>query len=260
MGDDWEDDDWHASAPALPASAPGAVRGGGAVAAVVEAAAPDDWEDEDAGVQEEPAAAAAAPRAPAPMKQAKRLAQALKEKEALELEAARARAIAREKKLAEMDDAAKKLEMQRIVEEADLDNARDLFGADDTTTGAPAGMPVGENLVTMHPKTEEELAKYAAMFTEKCCKFNADLRRTARYVFFVKEVMRGLTADLGPDDAKDLAAHMNIISNLKLEEYKKAKGGAKKKVSKKTAVRVDRNDTDMLDSSYRDGYDNDDFM
>jgi Translation initiation factor eIF3 subunit len=79
-------------------------------------------------------------------------------------------------------------------------------------------------------------------------------------VFFVKEVMRGLTVDLGPDDAKDLAAHMNIISNLKLEEYKKAKGGAKKKVSKKTAVRVDRNDTDMLDSSYRDGYDNDDFM
>jgi translation initiation factor 3 subunit J len=258
MGDDWEDDDWEA-APAAPVTAPAAaVARGGAVSGITAASVPDEWDDEDAGVEDEPSSISAAPRPPAPMKQAKRLAQALKEKEALELEAARARAIAREKNLAEMGEAARKLEMQKLVEEADLDNARDLFGSGGGA-GAAADVPAGDNLDTMNPKSEEELAKYATMLTDKCRKFNSDLRRTARYVTFVKEVMRGLTVDLGPDDAKELATNMNTLSNLKLEEYKKAKGGAKKKVSKKAAVRVDRGD-DMLDSSYRDEFDNDGFM
>jgi translation initiation factor 3 subunit J len=241
MADDWAEDDWE-SAPA-----PAALGGGAAL---------DDWEDEDIGPAAEPADEAAAPKPSAPMKPSKAKALALKEKENAELALVRERALAREKRLAEMDDSARKLEMQRLVEESDLEHAKDLFmgGEDRKAPHAPAG----DNLHTFSPITDADLAKYAGMIAEKCATFNKDKRRTARYMVFVKEVVRGLTDDLNADDAKELATHMSTISNLKLEESKKARGG-KKKVPKRTAIRVERDDDDNLEASYdAGGYD--DFM
>jgi translation initiation factor 3 subunit J len=248
MADDWEEDDWEAA----PAPAPSA---SGAAAALAE-----DWEDEDSAPVAAAAEVAAAPKPSAPMKQSKRLAQALKEKEAAVQAAATERAMRREVELAAMDDAARKLEMQRIVEEADLDNARELFmGRDKPPVGAAADAPAGDNLDTLNPPTDAELARYAIMLTDKCRKFNRDPRRTARYMVFVKEVVRGLTADLDAEDAKDVATHMSTISNVKLEEVKKARGG-KRKAPKRAAVRVALDqDDDMQGSSYADN-EYDEFM
>jgi translation initiation factor 3 subunit J len=250
MADDWEDDDW-ASAPVV---APAArVVGGGAAVAV---SAPDDWEEEDSVPEPEPVEAAAAPKPSAPMKQSKRLAVALKEKESAMQAAAVERAMRREEELAAMDEASRKLEMQKIVEASDLDNARDLFmGADKPASTASAVPRAGDNLDTLEPTTDAELARYAKILTDKCRKFNKDSRRTARYMVFVKEVVRGLTADLDADDAKEIATHMSTISNVKLEEVKKARGG-KKKPSKKANVRVALDqDDDMRSASYVDEYD-----
>lgn len=242
MADDWEDDDWES------AQTP-AVAGGG------KTAAPDDWDDEDSVPVPAAAEAAAAPKPSAPMKQSKRLALALKEKEAAEQAAAVERAIRREKELAAMDESARKMEMQKIVEESDLDNTRELFMGGEKSAGAAFGPPVGDTLHSLDPKTDAELARYANLLVEKCRKFNKDPRRTARYMVFVKEVVRGLTADLDADDAKEIATHMSTISNVKLEEVKKARGG-KKKTSKKANIRValDQED-DMRNGSYADEYD-----
>lgn len=244
MADDWEDEKWETAPAVLPTPS----------RSQRENDVPDDWDDEDADDSEEPVVAAAAPKPPALMKSSKRIANALKEKEAAQREAARERAMQREKELAEMDEASRKLEMQKIVEEADLDNARDLFMGTNAGGDSSRLPPAGDTLDTMMPKTEQDLSEYASMLTEKCRKFNLDPRRATRYVVFVKDVMRGLTMDLGADDAKEIATYMNTISNVKLEEFKKAKGGAKKKTSKKATVRVDRADSDMY-GSYHDELD-----
>lgn len=244
MADDWEDDDWE-SAPTPALSKP-------------PTEAPNDWEDEDAEPEQAPVQVAAAPKAPAPMKQSKRIALALKKKEEAEREEAIQRLQAREKRLAEMDAASRKLEMQKLVEEADLDNARNLFMDNGSRSSLSKDHipPDLENLHTMNPSTDEELTRYAKMLTEKCQKFNKDPRRTARYMVFVKDVFRGLSADLGPDDVKELATHMNTISNVRRDEYKKSKGQKKKPPKKTTAVRVDVDD--LADTTYADEYD--DFM
>lgn len=242
MADDWEDDDWE-SMPAAPSAVAGSQH---------DDEVPGDWDDEDAEVENEPISTAAAPKPSAPMKASKRIANALKEKEAAETAAARERAIQREKQLAEMDTTARKLEMQKIVEEADLDNARNLFMGQNSGADKFDAPLAEKTLDSMQPKTDQDFMEYASLFTDKCRKFNSDPRRTSRYLLFVKEVMRGLTADLGVDDAKEIATHMNTISNMKLEEFKKAKGGAKKKSSKKAAVKVDRAQDDMYESYSHD--------
>lgn len=238
MADDWEEDDWESA----PVPAPGAAGDG----------APDDWEDEDAAPESAPSVAAAAPKPSAPMKQSKRIALALKEKERAEQAAATERALKREAEMAAMDENSRKMAMQKIVEESDLENARDLFmGGGETNSRSTSGGP-GDNLHSMTPATPEELAKYAAMLTDKCRKFNKDKRRTARYMVFVKDVMRGLCVDLDAEDAKELATHMSTISNVKLEESKKARGGGKKKPSKKANVRVGFDRADDIRDDYAD--------
>lgn len=243
MADDWEEDDWEsAPVPAAPGGKPAT-------------AAPDDWEDEDTVPEAAPADVAAAPKPSAPMKQSKRLALALKEKEAAAQKVASERAMRREQELQAMDEAQRKLEMQKIVEEADLDNARDLFMGGGSAAQKKVTPSEGDTLHSLHPSTDAELARYAKLLTDKCRKFNKDPRRTARYMVFVKEVVRGLTVDLDAEDAKEISTHMNTISNVKLEEVKKARGG-KKKASKKANIRVALDhDDDMRDASYADEYD-----
>lgn len=242
MAEDWEDDDWEST----PAPAPTAAN----------ASAPDDWEDEDVEPAVAPALAAAAPKPSAPMKQSKRIALALKEKERAEQAATVERALKREAEMSAMDEASRKMAIQKIVEESDLENTRDLFMGGGESKSRMLPGEDGETLHTMNPTTPEELAKYASMLTEKCRKFNKDKRRTARYMVFVKEVVRGLCVDLDAEDAKELAMHMSTISNVKLEESKKARGGGKKKTSKKANVRVglDRAD-DIRDDYANDGLD-----
>lgn len=207
-----------------------------------------NWDDEDAEEEPEPDYK----KISAPMKPKKALDRALKEKEEEERQREVERILAREKAVAEMSATERKRHQQQLVEDADLETARDIFSGvvlSDTPTTDPT-------LDTFEPVTDADYAKFAEMVGERCAKLNDNVRKTGRYVEFIKTAMRIMTRDLGPDDAKDLSTFMGLLSNEKRDEFKRSKG-VKKKTNKKVSVRVDRAD-DVRDNGFDDLAD--DFM
>ncbi len=231
----WDDDDWDAE-PAASTKAPVPVVTG-------------SWEDEDVSEEEEVKPKKAS--GPAPMKPSKARALAMKQREAKEAEA-------RETRLAAMSAPERKKEMQRIVEDADLDNARDLFSAGtDDVNKAVESMQVTtiENIV---PKTPADYTKLAEMIGKRCRKLNPNPKRTQQFMEFMKQMMRECTRDLNADDARELSTFMGLISNEKRDAFKRSKGHKKKNTTKKN-VKVERNDA--YDDGMHDYHDEfDDFM
>lgn len=234
----WDDEEWEAD---VPSRAPG----------LPSAAIIGNWDDEDAS-DDEPEQVIK--KAPAPMKPSKLRAKALKEKEEREHLEEVAKIKAREKELAEMDAVQRKIRQQQLIEEADSEHTKDLFmgGPNDAID-----MPAEPTIDTFKAVTDADYKKLATMIGEKCSELNDNPKRTGRYVGFVKDLIRAVTKDLGPDDAKDLSTYMGLISNEKRDEFKKSKGIKKKAKQTKAHVRVDRDDT-PYDNSYDDF--NDDFM
>lgn len=226
----WDDEDWDDSQVAASSEPLG------------------DWDDEDAEQEPDPGLK----KPSAPMKPKKALDRMLKEKEEEERRREVDRILAREEKLAEMSATERKLHQQQLVEEADLETARDIFSGvvlSDTPTTEPT-------LDTFNPVSDDDYGKFAEMVGERCAKLNNNPRKTGRYVELMKNVMRIMARDLGPDDAKDLSTFMGLLSNEKRDEFKRSKG-VKKKTSKKVSVRVDRVD-DVRDNGFDDLAD--DFM
>lgn len=220
----WDDEDWDDSQ---------VVAGGESLG---------DWDDEDA--EEEPEPELKKPSAP--MKPKKALERMLKEKEEEEKKREVERILAREKELAEMPETERKRHQQQLVEDADLETARDIFSG-----VALSDVPTSEpTLDTFTPVTDADYAKFAQMIGERCVKLNDNPRKTGRYVDFIKDVLRIVTRDLGPDDAKDLSTFTGLLSNEKRDEFKRSKG-VKKKTNKKASVRVDRAD-DVRDNGFDD--------
>lgn len=221
----WDDEDWETE-PA-PGPAPTLPVGGGAGLG--------NWDDEDVSEEEE----VALKKPSAPMKPSKVRALALKKKEEEEQRQEAERVLAREKELQELSIMERKMRQQQLVEAADLENAKDLFM---DGNGKEAMKPPAEpTLDTFKPVSDADYKTFATMVGNRCGELNDNPKKTLRYVNFVKDVIRGLTKDLGPDDAKDLATFTGLISNEKRDAFKKSKG-YKKKSSKKTHVRVDRED------------------
>lgn len=235
----WDEEDWESGGAPAPAPAVGASLG--------------NWDDEDLEEEEEEVVVK---KPSAPMKPSKARALALKAKEEEENRLEAERILAREKELSELDAIERKMREQQIVEEADLENTRDLFM--DGGAGKDGMKPPAEpTLDNYKPVTDADFKKFAGMISDRCCELNDNPRRTLRYVSFAKDVMRGLCRDLGPDDTKDLATFMGLLSNEKRDEFKKAKGLNKKRNNKKAHVRVDRA-ADMREDKFDDFAD--DFM
>lgn len=239
---DWEDDDWNAPGDPQPSEALG------------------DWDDEDedegggaATVEEE----AAAKKPSVPMRPKKALAKALKQREEEERAKEAAAVRAREQELEVMSAVERKLKLQEMEEEADMENTKDLFSGGNFKAGKSASPPSNQVTIdTFEPTTDADFEKLAAMLGQRLCPFNNNPRRTGRYVQFLKHVFRSLTADLNADDTNDLSTFLGVVSNEKREEQKRSRG-IKKKGNKKAVVKVDRAD-DMRSDRYDDFAD--DFM
>lgn len=242
----WDDEDWEADsgpspAPSLPVPAAGGM---------------GNWDDEDLPEEEEDISLK---KPSAPMKPSKARALALKKKEEEEQRLATARAIAREKEMEELSAVERKMRQQKLVEQADLENVKDLFMEGSSNGGMRP--PAEPTIDTFKPVTEEDYNKYAAMISEHCVKLSninspTKKKQMGLYVSFVKQLMRGLAQELSQEDTKDLSTFMGLLSNEKRDQFKKSKG-YKKKTSKKTHVRVDRED-DMRGDVFDDFAD--DFM
>lgn len=229
----WDDEDWEEEVVAPP-KAP---------------AVKSSWEDEDMSEEEE--VKEVKPKGPAPMKPSKARALAMKEREAKEV-------AAREAKLAAMSAPERKAEMQRIVEEADMENARDLFSADaDDMKAAMDSMKV-TTIDNFEPKTSADYTKLSEMIGKRCRKLVTNPKKTLQYMEFMKQLIRECTKDLNADDAKDLSTFMGLISNEKRDAFKKSKGHKKKNTTKKN-VKVERGGA--FDDGMHDDYGEfDDFM
>lgn len=247
----WDDEEWEADPGPAPAPAPAPISslplGGSSLG---------NWDDEDASEEEQEVELK---KPSAPMKPSKLRALALKKKEEEEQQLAAQRALEREKEMEELSAVERKIRQQQIVEEADLENTKDLF-MDGSSKG---GMkpPAEPTIETFKPVTEADYTTFATMISQHCMglsNLNGPTKRkqTGLYVHFVKQLMRGLTTDLSPEDTKDLSTFMGLLSNEKRDQFKKSKG-YKKKASKKTHVRVDRED-DMRGDAFDDFAD--DFM
>ncbi|PXF40919.1 Eukaryotic translation initiation factor 3 subunit J [Gracilariopsis chorda] len=232
-----DDDDWDAHPPPAPTFH-------------ASSNALGNWDDEDQSDDEQ----IELKKAPAPMKPSKLRAKALKEKEDQQRQREVQRVLARQKELDEMDAVQRKIRQQQIVEEADLENAKELFMvAAPSDAMAPPSQPT---LDDFKPQSDADFSKFARMMGDRCAALNDNPKRSARFMHFIKEMLRVAVKDLGPDDTKQLSTFVGVLSNEKRDEFKRAKG-IKKKSNKKSHVRVDKA-TDMRDDVYDDFAD--DFM
>ncbi|KAJ3025752.1 UNVERIFIED_CONTAM: hypothetical protein HDU68_006742 [Siphonaria sp. JEL0065] len=138
---------------------------------------------------------------------------------------------------------------EKNIREADLQNARDLFGV---TADVPT---VQESFIdTMKPKTREEFDAYEKKLVEKISKHE----KATAYAQFVENLARDLCVSLAVDDVKRISSALNVLANEKQKASKPVAGkkGAKGKpvpVVAKASAGVDMTNYDDMD-------DFDDFM
>lgn len=225
--DSEDDDDWEKSDPSLDKGK----------------AEKEEWSDEeghDAHKQPDAAVvAAAAPAAPpAPPKPKTGLALKIEQREAREREEAERREELRKKMMGDaapvevtddMDEATKEKVMRKNQEEAaDLDNAIDAFGLDDSkkreAVAAPSG---GGEFEALELKKEADFQELAELVNKKLLPHEG----TKGHVACVKALLKLLTKEMSVDETKDVSSTLSVIQNAKLQA-ERDKDKAKKNVKK----------------------------
>mmetsp|Transcript_5798 Transcript_5798/g.17322 ORF Transcript_5798/g.17322 Transcript_5798/m.17322 type:complete len:231 (+) Transcript_5798:173-865(+) len=210
------------------------------------------WDDEDAeeSSKEEPAPQPAVAKVDTVAKKKKKELEAkIKEKE--EKEAALLEAKKKEQEeLDKLQGVEKKLRMQKMVEESDFQNARDIF-----MDGAAGNDQLGEESIdAMNPKGEDELKRFGGILTKKLLAVQ-EANTRLQFNKFVKELLRSLSAEMTADDLKEMGTHINVLSNEKLQAMK-GPGVKKTKGKKKATVKIER--SQVMDAYVDDDFD--DFM
>mmetsp|Transcript_16690 Transcript_16690/g.36287 ORF Transcript_16690/g.36287 Transcript_16690/m.36287 type:complete len:237 (-) Transcript_16690:664-1374(-) len=234
---DWEADDF--KVPVLPA------------------AIKNNWDDEDVDSEPEKLAAPAQ-NVPAAKKDAgkqsrkSKLDEKIQQREEREAAMRSARSKTTEASLEGLSAEERKLRLQEIVEESDMQNAKELF-----MDGEAGNDDDKATLDSLQLKTTKDDEKLAELFAEKI-KPVFRPKRSERYVELLKGVLRACTEELDVDDVKELATTVNVISNEKLKK-KQAAQGKKKKNTAKRSVRVEQDDFEEPARGVL-GADYDDFM
>ncbi|ORY49820.1 translation initiation factor eIF3 subunit [Rhizoclosmatium globosum] len=209
----------------------------------------DDWDASDDDSESKPATTAAtgtgAGKVVAPPKKKKGLKEAIAQRKAEEERKALEAAEQKEEEDAanyESPEDRKKRE-EESMREADLQNARDLFG----------GVAEPESFIdTMKPKTKEEFEKYEKQLVEKISKHEKALA----YSQFVENLTRDLCVSLAVDDIKRISSALTVLAN---EKQKAAKPVAGKKGAKgKPAPVLAKTASSGVDTTNYDDFD--DFM
>ncbi|CAN1175415.1 Eukaryotic translation initiation factor 3 subunit J [Linum perenne] len=144
-----------------------------------------------------------------------------------------------------LDPVAEKLRQQRLVEEADYRNTKELFGSSNDE----------KNIDNFIPKSESDFIEYAELISNKLRQHE----KSYHFIPLLKSVMRLSMTSLKAADAKDVASSITAIANEKLKAEKEANAGKKKTGGKKKQLHVDKPDDDMVVKGY-DALDDYDFM
>ncbi|KAI9342644.1 eukaryotic translation initiation factor 3 subunit J [Obelidium mucronatum] len=221
----------------------------------------DDWDaSDDEAASPKPAsatsstAAAAGKSVVAPPKKKKGLKEAIaarKAEEERKLQAALEEQKRKEEEEANNTETAEERRKREEINmrEADLQNARDLFGVTlDKTPAVQASF-----IDTMKPKNREEFEAYEKKLVEKISKHE----KAAAYAQFVENLARDLCVSLGVDDIKRVSSALNVLANEKQKASKPSanKKGAKGKpvpVVAKASAGVDMTNYDDVDDDFDD--------
>jgi len=234
--DDWEKDDYEPPAPAVSAAND---RWDGEDEEDVK----DNWEDSDDGNKPEseqtPKEGGAYQR-----KKKKPLAERIAEKQKLKLEADAAAKEAK-KELTPEEKLAEKIRLQKIQEEADLKNAKDLFGVDGESSAKGS-------IDKMYPETKEEFEQFAEALKTKITFFES----SKEYGEFMEKLINQVSVTLPVEVIKKIGVSLNQLYHEKERQRKEAVKNKKKK--QKAIVRIERDDLGLADGTGGDFYDDDD--
>ncbi|KAL0483866.1 translation initiation factor 3 subunit J [Acrasis kona] len=127
-----------------------------------------------------------------------------------------------------------KEEEERLRQQADFENAKDLLGDLDisnkpTKTKTDKGT---KDIHSLNPKTDKEFNELADIFTDK----SVEYVESKRYLNFVKRVVEGLTKDMKLVDQRAISTHLTSLIKKKEEDEKNARN--KPAPSKKNTVRT----------------------
>lgn len=233
MADDWEEDDWDATATNFKAQAPAVTKEfetkGQAILAG--AAEPDMSKFADEDEEEEDEKVHAVPASQPKKKEEKKYTKASGEQEK------------------PLDDPqAEKLRQQRLVEQSDYAAAKELFG----------GVGSGVNLEVFLPKSVKDFEDYAATIASKYVVGHGENKN---YKAFLKSLIKHMCAPLPSTECKDLET---CIAGVRSDKHKaeQAAVAAKTKCKKQLNVGKANLSAGLEDYQYDDAGDNDgyDFM
>ncbi|KAJ3411450.1 Eukaryotic translation initiation factor 3 subunit J [Chytridiales sp. JEL 0842] len=144
----------------------------------------------------------------------------------------------------------RKARLEKAVREADLENAKDLFGV-----GEVAVVPAKESfLETMRPKGRDEFVKFSQLLVAKL----AVHEKSPGYPSFVETLARDLSLSLSVEDIKKVSSTLTILAN---EKQKALKPAANKKKGALKSVKTISKGGDLDTTNYDDVYNElDDFM
>lgn len=218
----------------------------------------ENWFDEEEDSEKKPESSQdqteAAPLAK--VKKRKTVKQIIQEKEEKAKETALSRLeeskSAKEEELTEEDKLAEKLRRQKLVEESDLEIAKQAFGVKDDVGS--------KSIDEMNPTTKEEFVELTQLLVGKLSNYES----SAEYVPFLEMLFRDLCASLEAEDVKRLGSAINILSTekLKAQKAKKGKKSVKKATLSGTSAKAGRReDLDAFGAgNYEYGDEFDDFM
>eukprot|EP01137_Pigoraptor_chileana_P012230 Opistho-2@64372 len=140
------------------------------------------------------------------------------------------------------EEAAEKLRRQKLIEEADLQNAKDLF-----STGGEDAAPAltGDSIDTMRPKSAADFDKLEKAIAKKL----GEYEHSVEYVPFLETLFRDLCAGVSSEDIRRIISVLNVLLNEKQKAEKGPANKGKKKAPPKKVVALDE---DFVDGEYDD--------
>ncbi|XP_065225471.1 eukaryotic translation initiation factor 3 subunit J-like [Planococcus citri] len=187
----------------------------------------DNWEDEEDSRKDEPQKKSAQSKKPK-----SRLDEAIEERERRERERKSKLRSELEKEIdttnmTPEEVAAEKLRRQKLIEEADLELAKETLGFEDESCF----------LDGLNPTTKEEFVT----FKDAICKKILSFKKSEHFSVFMEEFIKDVSADLTSNELKKLKMNMDNMFNEKVKVEKNEKG-KKAKGKGKAKIRVEQND------------------
>ncbi|KAM4630746.1 eukaryotic translation initiation factor 3 subunit J-B [Polymixia lowei] len=177
----------------------------------------DNWDDEE---EEEKKAEVKKTETKVPEK--KKLSEKIKEKEnrfRKQQEELRQKQV----ELTPEEQAAEKLRVKKLQEDADLELANDAFGVSSATPPTTTNNVTG--IDAMCPSSKDDFTEFEKLLKEKICQYE----KSVHYSNFLDSLFRELCISLEVDDLKKVSNSLTVLLSERQKQEKQNKGKKKKK-------------------------------